>query len=157
MADLRVCAIVEGTMPRTHNILIIDDDPALLAALPEMLTFNLDRVEFEVIACPIEAVQRVQGAAYDVILCDLAMPRLNGIAVLQQLRISSPHTRCILMTGHWDEEIRTKAQQAGAFACVPKPIERNTFLDTIRRALATDIRASLKDPTAVPDSSVSTS
>lgn len=144
-------------MPRAAKILIIDDDLALLAALPDMLTFNLDCVEVEGIACPLEAVQRVQGAAYDVIICDLAMPRLDGIAVLQQLRISSPPTRCILMTGHWDEEIRTKAQQAGAFACVPKPIERNTFLDTVRQALAADILAGLNDSTAVPDSSVSTS
>jgi len=144
-------------MPGTAKILVIDDDLTLLAALPDMLIFNLDRVEVEVIACPVEAVQRVQGVAYDVIICDVAMPRLDGIAVLQQLRISSPATRCILMTGHWDEEIRTKAQQAGAFACVPKPIERHTFLETIRQALATDMHASLKDHTAVPDSSVSTS
>ncbi|HKN88322.1 MAG TPA: response regulator [Nitrospiraceae bacterium] len=144
-------------MPRIAKILIIDDDLALLAALPDMLTFNLDRIEVDVNACPVQAVQRVQEATYDVVICDLAMPRLDGIAVLQQLRMSSPSTLCILMTGHWNEEIRTKAQQAGAFACVPKPIERNAFLETIRQALATDVRTGLTDHTAVPDSNVSTS
>lgn len=79
-------------------------------------------------ACPVEAVHRVQGAQHDLVICDLAMPRMDGIAVLKHLQISSPATVCILMNGYWDKEIELKAQRAGAFACVPKPLERKTFL-----------------------------
>ncbi|MDQ6734634.1 MAG: response regulator [Nitrospirota bacterium] len=121
-----------------------------------MLAFNLDRVEVEAIACPVEAVQRVQGAQHDLVICDLAMPRMDGIAVLKHLQISSPATVCILMTGHWDKEIQMKAQQAGAFACVPKPLERKTLLGTIRHALATALRPDPTGDNAVPDSNVST-
>lgn len=125
-------------MLRQAKILVIDDDPALLEALPETLAFNLTPVvRVEAIACPIEAVQKVQGVPYDVVICDLAMPRMDGMAVLKHLQTTCPHTKFILMTGHFNQEIQTAARQAGAYACVPKPIERIAFLGIVKQALAT--------------------
>jgi DNA-binding NtrC family response regulator len=144
-------------MNRKAKILIIDDDLVLLAALPDMLAFHLDHVEVETVACPVEAIQRVQNDQHEVVICDLAMPHMDGIAVLKHLQTSSPATICILMTGHWDETIQMKARQAGAFTCVPKPLERKTLLDTIRRALATALCPDPTDTKAVPDPNVSTS
>jgi DNA-binding NtrC family response regulator len=143
-------------MNRKSKILIIDDNLALLAALPDMLAFHLDHVEVETIACPVEAIQGVQAAHHDVVVCDLAMPHMDGITFLKHLQISSLATICILMTGHWDETIQMKARQAGAFACVPKPLERKTFLDTIKRALATALCLNPTDTKAVPAPNVST-
>lgn len=143
-------------MIRQAKILIIDDDLVLLAALPDMLAFHLDHVEVETVAFPVEAVQRVQSAQHDVVICDLAMPHMDGLTVLKHLQISSPATICILMTGHWDETIQMKAQQAGAFACVSKPLERKTFLGTIRRALATALCHDPIGDKVVPNLNVST-
>jgi CheY-like chemotaxis protein len=73
-------------VPMDHHLLLIDDDPALLTAFSGMMAWYFSSVTATAVASGAEAVQAVQQQEYDIVICDLLMPGMDGAMTLAELR-----------------------------------------------------------------------
>ncbi len=123
--------------PRVHRpvILLVDDDRDTLEALVACLEFYLPDVLLMTSLSGVEAVGLTTTSEVDVLITDWNMPVMNGLKLVEEVRNCYPLTRIIVMTGHADDEQRRQALNAGAFAFVPKPINRDMFIAFVQRAL----------------------
>lgn len=115
------------------KILIIDDERAIRRSMKEILEFEKYLVE--------EAEDGQQGLTlaqknnYDVILCDIKMPKLDGTEFLNKVIELQLPVALIMMSGHGSIETAVDAVKKGAYDYLPKPIDLNRLLITIRHAL----------------------
>ena len=115
------------------GILIIDDERAIRKTLNEILTFEGYKVD--------EAADGEEGwnlfAAknYDIVLCDIKMPKLDGIEFLSKASEKNPDVPVIMISGHGTIETAVDAVKKGAFDYISKPPDLNRLLITIRNAL----------------------
>jgi DNA-binding NtrC family response regulator len=116
------------------QILVVDDEPLIRATLAEYLT----QEGFEVCACGDgeEALQLVQERRFDVALCDVQLPGIDGIELLERLLKISPQTFVLLITAYATVENAVAAFQRGAHDYLMKPILLDDVRNKIRRALA---------------------
>lgn len=120
------------TLPR---ILLVDDDPVLLQVLPETLRLRIPELMVDTCLSGLQALERLQISDYDAVISDIKMPNLDGLALLGKIQSGWPDIPIILMTGHGEEELANRGLQGGVFDFVHKPIERETFIASVRRAL----------------------
>lgn len=120
---------MSNAVPR---VLLVDDDPALLQGLCDMLTYRLRPAVVVVQASSDNVVAKVQDGHYDVVVCDLMMPRQDGLEVIRQIKTMNPAQRIILMTGCIEESIDEEAHQQGADAVLRKPLDRDEMVSIIR-------------------------
>jgi DNA-binding NtrC family response regulator len=118
-------------MPQT--ILIVDDEKAIRKALTEILTFEGFAVEEA--ADGEEAIKKIKDNTYDCILCDIKMPKKDGLEVLQVAKEEKPDTPFIVISGHGNIETAVEAVKKGAFDYISKPPDLNRLLITIRNAM----------------------
>jgi two-component system nitrogen regulation response regulator NtrX len=115
------------------NILIIDDEKAIRNVLKEILRNE----GFTVEEAPDgeEGLKKFGAGAYDVVLCDIKMPKLDGIEFLQKVIESGTDVPVIMISGHGNIETAVDAVKKGAFDYISKPPDLNRLLITIRNAL----------------------
>jgi two-component system response regulator GlrR len=120
---------------RTPRILVVDDDPGLL----RLLTIRLRSQKYEVEPAPnaAEALAAVARFRPDLVITDLRMAQMDGIALLKELQRRWPSLNVIMLTAHGTIPDAVKATQSGAFAFLTKPVEKEHLLDEVRRALKT--------------------
>lgn len=118
-------------MPQT--ILIVDDEKAIRKALTEILNFEGFTVEEA--ADGEEAIKKIKDNTYDCILCDIKMPKKDGLEVLQVAREEKPDTPFIVISGHGNIETAVEAVKKGAYDYISKPPDLNRLLITIRNAM----------------------
>lgn len=120
---------------RTPRILVVDDDPGLL----RLLTIRLRSQKYEVEPAPsaAEALATVTRFRPDLVITDLRMAQMDGIALLKELQRRWPSLNVILLTAHGTIPDAVKATQSGAFAFLTKPVEKEHLLEEVRRALKT--------------------
>jgi two-component system, NtrC family, nitrogen regulation response regulator NtrX len=117
------------------RILIAEDEQAIRNVLVNILkeenkTFIIDTAENGRIA-----VDMLRENEYDLLICDIKMPELDGIDVLERLSTISPDTAAVMITGHGDIELAVRCMQMGAFDFIPKPPDLNRLLTSVRNAL----------------------
>ena len=115
------------------NILIIDDEKAIRNVLKEILSnegFTVDEASDGE-----EGLKKFTTASYDVVLCDIKMPKLDGIEFLQKVIDTNSETPVIMISGHGNIETAVDAVKKGAFDYISKPPDLNRLLITIRNAL----------------------
>ena len=117
------------------RILIVDDDEALLEALPQALKLRMEDVEIDTAAAASEAVAMIREADYDAIVSDIKMPGMDGLALLSEIRAVQPRTPTLLITGHGERDLAVQALRGGAYDFVQKPIDRDYFVASLRRAI----------------------
>src|ERR687887_2877624 len=117
------------------RILIVDDDVALLDALPRALRLRLDGVEIDTVDNAREALERIERTDYDAIVSDIKMPGIDGLAVLGEIRRLRPKTPTLLITGHGEHDLAVQALRGGAYDFVQKPIDRDYFVASLERAI----------------------
>ena len=117
---------------RIAHILLVDDDPALLLGLCDMLMYRLRPAVVVVHASSDDAAAKAQEGKYDVVVCDLKMPRQDGLEVIRQIKAVNPHQAVILITGCIEESIDQQAYDHGANAILRKPLDRDEVVRTIR-------------------------
>ena len=117
------------------QVLIIDDDPALLEALPETVRSRLGRVQVEVSDAPRTALNRIADVDYDAIISDIRMPGMDGLTLLQKIKAMRPETPTLLITGHGEHNLVVKALRGGAYDFIEKPIDRDYFVASLQRAI----------------------
>ena len=120
---------------RTPRILVVDDDPGLL----RLLTIRLRSQKYEVEPAPsaAEALAAVARFRPDLVITDLRMAQMDGIALLKELQRKWPSLNVIMLTAHGTIPDAVKATQSGAFAFLTKPVEKEQLLEEVRRALKT--------------------
>ena len=118
-----------------RRILVVDDDTGVLFALRRLLA-TLD-VDVETCADPEQVLERLAtGASYDCVISDERMPKMSGLEMLRKIRLTSPGTPTILMTGYGDAGHLDRAYESGGvFGYMQKPWNSLDFLDTVREAL----------------------
>jgi DNA-binding NtrC family response regulator len=114
------------------NILVVDDEVSIRATLKEILEyekFNVDEA-----ADGNEALQKVASKSYDLILCDIKMPKMDGIEVLKNI-MKTTDIPVVMISGHGTIDTAVEAIKLGAFDYIAKPLDLNRLLITIRNAL----------------------
>jgi PAS domain S-box-containing protein len=117
------------------RLLIIDDDPAVLSALPETLRLWMPGSVVDLCGSARLALDRVEATDYDAIISDIRMPGMDGLALLERIKACRPNTPVLLVTGYGDQTLATQALRGGAFDFILKPIDRDYFLASLGRAL----------------------
>jgi two-component system nitrogen regulation response regulator NtrX len=112
------------------KILIIDDEPAIRKALKEILEYE----SFEVSDAEdgAAALKLVEKETFDLIFCDIKMPRMDGIEVLTKMKEKGIDTPIVIMTGHGTVETAVEALKKGAYDFIQKPLDLNRILVTVR-------------------------
>lgn len=121
----------------TGQILLVDDDLALLQALPRALSLRLVGVEVATADSAQTALELVQKQEYDAIVSDIKMPGMDGLALMAKIYECSPETPVLLITGHGEHDLAIQALRGGAYDYIQKPIDRDDFSMTLQRALHT--------------------
>ena len=117
------------------RVLIIDDDPAVLSALPETLRLWMPGSIVDLCGTARLALDRIEAIDYDAIISDIRMPDTDGLTLLERIKTCRPNTPVLLITGYGDQTLATQALRGGAFDYILKPIDRDYFLSSLRRAL----------------------
>lgn len=115
------------------DILIIDDEKAIRKTLTEILSFEGYKVEEA--ADGEEGLKKFREKSYDLVLCDIKMPKLDGIEFLQKAGESNPDIPIIMISGHGNIETAVEAVKKGAYDYISKPPDLNRLLITIRNAM----------------------
>ena len=115
------------------NILLIDDEKSIRKTLKEILEYEgyvVDEAQDGA-----EGYKMIQEGDYDIVLCDIKMPKMDGMEVLEKAGHSNPDVPFIMISGHGTLETAVEAVKKGAFDYVAKPPDLNRLLITIRNAL----------------------
>jgi DNA-binding NtrC family response regulator len=116
-------------MPR---ILIIDDETSIRRTLREILEY--EKYQIDDAASGMEGLQLLQDQEYDVILCDIKMPQMDGIETLEAVRRVT-ETPVVMISGHGTIDTAVEAIKKGAYDYISKPPDLNRLLITLRNAL----------------------
>ncbi|MBC7828085.1 MAG: sigma-54-dependent Fis family transcriptional regulator [Chitinophagaceae bacterium] len=114
------------------NILIIDDEKAIRKTLSEILSYEGYKIEEA--SDGEEGLKKFKEKAYDVVLCDIKMPKLDGLEFLDKAREANPDVPVIMISGHGTIETAVEAVKKGAYDYISKPPDLNRLLITIRNA-----------------------
>ena len=117
------------------SILLVDDDPALLKALPETLKLRVPEVDVEVCDSGSAALERIKAIEYDAIVTDIKMPGMDGLVLLGHVRTLRPDTPTLVITGHGEHDLAIQALRAGAYDYIQKPLDRDYFIVSLNRAI----------------------
>src|SRR5512147_608707 len=136
------------------DILIIDDEKAIRKTLTEILSFEGYKID----EAPDgeEGLKKFKEKNYDLVLCDIKMPKLDGIEFLQKAGEINADVPIIMISGHGNIETAVEAVKKGAFDFISKPPDLNRLLITIRNAmdkgsLVTETRVLKKKVSKVQD------
>lgn len=114
------------------KILVIDDERAIRNTLKEILEF--EKHEVDVAEEGATGIEMFKTGNYDVVLCDIKMPNMDGIEVLDKLQEHSSEVPVIMISGHGNIDTAVEAIKKGAFDFIEKPLDLNRLLITIRNA-----------------------
>lgn len=115
------------------DILIIDDERAIRKTLTEILSFEGYKVDEA--SDGEEGLKKFKEKTFDLVLCDIKMPKLDGIEFLQRAGEINPDTPIIMISGHGNIETAVEAVKKGAYDFISKPPDLNRLLITIRNAM----------------------
>ncbi len=114
------------------RVLLVDDEKQFLKILAERL--EIRGLKVNSVTSGEEALACVEGQNYDVIVVDLAMPGIDGIETLKQLKAKDPDSEIIMLTGHGSVHSGIEAMKLGAEDFLAKPVDINELLEKIGEA-----------------------
>ena len=117
------------------KILIIEDEEAIRRVLVKILTEeNKDYQVFES-EDGLAGIELIKASDFDLILCDIKMPKMDGVEVLQAVKKIKPEIPIVMISGHGDLDTAVSTMRLGAYDYISKPPDLNRLLNTIRNAL----------------------
>jgi DNA-binding NtrC family response regulator len=115
------------------KILIIDDEKSIRSTLREILEY--EKYEVDEAVDGQDGIDKITGGRYDIALCDIKMPKLDGIEVLEKAQEVNPDVQFIMISAHGSIETAVEAVKKGAYDFIQKPPDLNRLLITVRNAL----------------------
>lgn len=115
------------------KILVIDDESSIRNTLKEILEY--EKYEVAVAEDAEEALEQLESGPFDVILCDVKMPKMDGIELLAKIREIDPDVAVVMISGHGTIDTAVEAIKKGAYDFIAKPLDLNRMLITIRNAM----------------------
>ena len=120
------------------NILLIEDEDSIRRVLRKVLQQDNQSYKFTEATDGQEGILTVKKQHFDLILCDIKMPKKDGIEVLDFIRNHTPATPVVMISGHGNLETAVQAMRMGAFDYISKPPDLNHLLSTVRSALQSE-------------------
>lgn len=117
------------------KILLVEDEAAIRRVLVKILTEESKNYEVEEAADGLEGVEKVKEQDFDLILCDIKMPKMDGVEVLEAVKKIKPEIPIVMISGHGDLDTAVNTMRLGAFDYISKPPDLNRLLNTVRNAL----------------------
>ena len=121
--------------PGSARILIVDDDPALLEALPETLHLRMLGIQVATAGSAAAALNLAAQVDYDAIITDIKMPGMDGLELLKRIREIRPDTPVLVITGHGQHDLAIQSLRGGAFDYLQKPVDREYVVASLQRAV----------------------
>lgn len=122
-------------MSEPKKLLIVDDEETLTFTLYQ--AFIKAPFECEVVTASSgeEALGRIENASFDLVITDLAMPGIDGLELLNNIKLQSPKTRVIIITGFGSDEREEKAYEMGADQYIEKPFDIHELRESVFKLL----------------------
>jgi DNA-binding NtrC family response regulator len=117
------------------KILIIEDEAAIRRVLKKIISEENDAYEVEEAEDGLRGVEMILAKDYDLVLCDIKMPKMDGVEVLEKVKKVKPETPIVMISGHGDLDTAVNTMRLGAFDYISKPPDLNRLLNTVRNAL----------------------
>jgi len=117
------------------KILIIEDEAAIRRVLNKILSEENDTYQVEEAEDGLQGVEKIKNEDYDLVLCDIKMPKMDGVEVLEAVKKIKPEIPMVMISGHGDLETAVNTMRLGAFDYISKPPDLNRLLNTVRNAL----------------------
>jgi len=117
------------------KILVIEDEAAIRRVLVKILSEESKSYEVEAAEDGLIGMEMIKKSDYDLVLCDIKMPKMDGIEVLEAAKKIKPETAMVMISGHGDLDTAVKTMRMGAFDYISKPPDLNRLLNTVRNAL----------------------
>ncbi|MBD0832077.1 sigma-54-dependent transcriptional regulator [Aestuariibaculum sediminum] len=117
------------------KILIIEDEAAIRRVLVKILSEENDTYVVEEAEDGLVGIDKIKNDDYDLILCDIKMPKMDGVEVLEATKKLKPEIPIVMISGHGDLDTAVNTMRLGAFDYISKPPDLNRLLNTVRNAL----------------------
>lgn len=117
------------------RILIIEDEASIRRVLTKILSEENDTYQVEDAEDGLIGFEKIKNNDYDLVLCDIKMPKMDGVEVLQAVKKIKPEIPIVMISGHGDMETAIQTMRLGAFDYISKPPDLNRLLNTVRNAL----------------------
>lgn len=117
------------------KILIIEDEESIRRVLNKVLKQDDKSYSITEAVNGLDGISKINSSKYDLILCDIKMPKKDGIEVLKHILKECPNTPTIMISGHGDLETAVESMRLGAFDYISKPPDLNRLLNSVRSAL----------------------
>lgn len=117
------------------KILIIEDEAAIRRVLKKIISEENDAYKVEEAEDGLAGIELIKNNDYDLVLCDIKMPKMDGVEVLEKARKIKPEIPMVMISGHGDLDTAVNTMRLGAFDYISKPPDLNRLLNTVRNAL----------------------
>jgi two-component system nitrogen regulation response regulator NtrX len=117
------------------KILIIEDEAAIRRVLKKIISEENEGYEVEEAADGLQGLEIILNNDYDLVLCDIKMPKMDGVEVLEKVKKVKPEIPIVMISGHGDLDTAVNTMRLGAFDYISKPPDLNRLLNTVRNAL----------------------
>ncbi|WP_439131363.1 sigma-54-dependent transcriptional regulator [Polaribacter sp.] len=117
------------------KILIIEDEAAIRRVLSKIISEENDAYHVEQAEDGLEGIEMIKNNDFDLVLCDIKMPKMDGVEVLEKAKKIKPEIPIVMISGHGDLDTAVNTMRLGAFDYISKPPDLNRLLNTVRNAL----------------------
>jgi DNA-binding NtrC family response regulator len=117
------------------KILIIEDEAAIRRVLKKIISEENDTYNVEEAEDGLLGIEMIKDNDYDLVLCDIKMPKMDGVEVLEKAKKIKPEIPIVMISGHGDLDTAVNTMRLGAFDYISKPPDLNRLLNTVRNAL----------------------
>ena len=117
------------------KVLVIDDEAAIRRVLIKIISEESDSYDVEEAENGLDGIEKIKDNDYDLVLCDIKMPKMDGVEVLEKAKKIKPEIPFVMISGHGDLDTAVNTMRLGAFDYISKPPDLNRLLNTVRNAL----------------------
>ena len=122
------------------NILIVEDEEAIRRVLKKVLTEDDNKNKIIEASDGVEAINKIKSENLELVICDIKMPKKDGIDVLNFLKTFDDKIPIIMISGHGDLKTAVMAMRKGAFDFIEKPPDLNSLLSSVRESLKNKVQ-----------------
>jgi DNA-binding NtrC family response regulator len=121
------------------RILVIEDEASIRRVLKKIISEENETYHVEEAEDGLLGLEMIKNNDYDLILCDIKMPKMDGVEVLEKVKKIKPEIPIVMISGHGDLDTAVNTMRLGAFDYISKPPDLNRLLNTVRNALETKV------------------